>query len=163
MLSLSQTPFQQLEDLLLALTTEEYRRPLPLLSGSSIGQHVRHVLEFYQCVERGAAAGRVNYDARARDLTLEEQPRRAVEAIHHLTRHLGCLRDEYAFVLTGGFEVPVPTTAARELLYCLEHAVHHLAIIRIGVRHYFPHVRLDESFGVAASTLRYRAAQRRAS
>lgn len=33
--------------LLQNLTDREYALPLTLLSGSSVGQHVRHVLEFY--------------------------------------------------------------------------------------------------------------------
>jgi len=37
--------FFQLADLLEQLSDEEYRQPMPVLSGATIGQHFRHVLE----------------------------------------------------------------------------------------------------------------------
>ncbi|MDH3651116.1 MAG: hypothetical protein OEQ53_15620, partial [Saprospiraceae bacterium] len=51
----------------------------------------------------------------------------------------------------------VPSNVARELLYNLEHLIHHLAIIRIAMREVEPDVELGAHFGVAPSTLLYRA------
>ena len=42
-----------------------------------------------------------------------------------------------------------------ELVYNIEHAVHHMAIIRIAVQHEFPDLALDDEFGYATSTLKY--------
>jgi hypothetical protein len=49
----------------------------------------------------------------------------------------------------------VPTNFLRELVYNIEHAVHHMALIRIGVREVAPHITLPPDFGVAASTIRH--------
>jgi len=42
----------------------------------------------------------------------------------------------------------------RELQYNIEHAVHHLAIIKIGVKTLEDSFKLDDNFGIAASTIR---------
>jgi len=51
--------------------------------------------------------------------------------------------------------VTVETTAMRELVYNIEHAVHHMAIIKIGVREIANYIELPLDFGIAASTIRY--------
>ncbi len=40
----------------------EYQQKLPLLSESTIGMHVRHIIEFYQCLIKGQLQGQINYD-----------------------------------------------------------------------------------------------------
>lgn len=148
--------FEQLAHLLAALTAEEYRRPLPLLADATVGQHVRHVVEFYQCLLQGLPTGEVSYDRRPRNPALEQDPQRAAAATSRLADALGQLQPALPLRLTQTHGAPVATNAARELLYCREHAVHHLAIVRIGVHHYFPHVVLPAQLGVAGATLRFR-------
>ena len=45
----------------------------------------------------------------------------------------------------------------RELLYCLDHAIHHQALIKIGLKELHLSHLVSPDFGVAYSTLRYRA------
>jgi hypothetical protein len=47
------------------------------------------------------------------------------------------------------------TTAKRELVYNIEHAVHHMALMKIGIKEVASYVDLKKGFGVAASTIRY--------
>jgi hypothetical protein len=51
-------------------------------------------------------------------------------------------------------KIATQTTYHRELLYNIEHLVHHLAIIRIGVKSIQFPVHFDDTVGVAASTIR---------
>src|SRR5690606_8636434 len=53
------------------LSDKEYSTSINCLSGSSIGQHVRHILEFYICLLEGIPIGIINYDNRKRDVNLE--------------------------------------------------------------------------------------------
>jgi hypothetical protein len=52
--------------------------------------------------------------------------------------------------------VTIDTNATRELVYNIEHAVHHMAIIKIGVREIATYIDLPTDFGIAASTIRYK-------
>ena len=51
--------------------------------------------------------------------------------------------------------VTIETNFLRELVYNIEHVVHHMAIIKIGIREAAPKVKLPHDFGIAASTIRY--------
>jgi uncharacterized damage-inducible protein DinB len=50
------------------------------------------------------------------------------------------------------------TTVKRELVYNIEHAVHHMALMKIGIREIAPGISLPADFGIAASTLRHQSA-----
>ena len=48
--------------LLEQLSNEEYSKPCVQLSNSSIGEHARHIIELFQCLESQYESGIVNYD-----------------------------------------------------------------------------------------------------
>jgi hypothetical protein len=54
------------------------------------------------------------------------------------------------------FQNTVETSAGRELVYNIEHAIHHIAMIKIAVINLLPHIKLPDNFGVAYSTIFYR-------
>lgn len=149
----------QLKSLAHHLKNEDYTRALDLLGGNSIGKHYRHIIEFYQCLL--GTQGIVNYDKRNRSLDLENNTDFAVEIIDTIIAALvnkpivdDCFY-EADFSNNGGENIKVKTSFSRELAYNIEHTIHHMAIIQIVVRYYFPQIILEEGFGVAASTLRY--------
>ena len=53
--------FAELVEALDALSNTEYTVPCKHLSQTAIGQHVRHVVELYQCLIAGYENGTVNY------------------------------------------------------------------------------------------------------
>ncbi|HEY1055494.1 MAG TPA: hypothetical protein VGE24_10170, partial [Emticicia sp.] len=61
----------QLRNLLNQLSSTEYTEKLTVLNNSSIGQHVRHTIEFFQCLIKGSSIGIVDYDGRERNLLIE--------------------------------------------------------------------------------------------
>ncbi|GGH21281.1 hypothetical protein GCM10007423_02300 [Dyadobacter endophyticus] len=149
----------QIGAMLDALSDEQYGRSLPVLSGASLGGHVRHVIEFFIELDRGYRTGDVNYDARRRDKAIEQQREVALAKLGSIAALLG--KENKALLLTTATEAAcfqVATNYERELVYNLEHAVHHMALMKIGMRA-LTSLPLPESFGVASSTIRYRQAQ----
>jgi uncharacterized damage-inducible protein DinB len=152
----------QLVSVLGTLHAEDFRTPLPVLSGGTIGRHVRHLVEFYQCLFGGLVTGTVDYDARARNVVLEEELALAIAALAYQMRRVGEIGPDQPLILctryAPGEKVTIPTTLYRELVYNLEHCIHHQATIRIGLRALPQPAPLPDSFGVASSTLQYQSA-----
>jgi len=152
----------QLSDVIGQLTETEFTHPSHTLSGSSVGQHLRHTLEFFFCLEQGYGKGIINYDKRAHDKSIETDKEVALLAIDRIRQFIFKRTQDKSLLLEVGYDlnseenVPVQTNYFRELTYNIEHAVHHMAIMKIGIREVAPHTSISPDFGVAASTLRYR-------
>jgi uncharacterized damage-inducible protein DinB len=150
----------QLRDLVGQIHESDFTKSPASLSGSTIGQHVRHTLEFFLCLETGYTCGVVNYDKRAHDKTIETDKRLAMNTATHIVDWISLIDEHRNIRLEARYDthsdeyISVQTNTLRELIYNIEHAVHHMAIIKIAVREISPYVSLDPAFGIAASTLR---------
>lgn len=152
----------QLSDLVHQMHEEDFSKSCETLSGSTIGQHVRHTLEFFLCLEKGYGDGVVNYDNRAHDGLIERDKNLALATIRQVTAFISILDHHRSLTLEVAYHrwqepgVRIETNAHRELVYNIEHAVHHMAIMRIGIREIAPYVCLSPDFGIAASTVKHR-------
>lgn len=152
----------QLADLMGRISPEEYAKPLPVLSGNTIGKHVRHVIEFYQALFIHQNNGSINYDKRPRDLVLETNPLKVSETIAQIIEQSDKAHQdvhlilEACFISSGQDLVEISSNLSRELAYNIEHAIHHMAIVQIAVRNSFPNIQLPSDFGIAVSTLKHR-------
>ncbi|MDZ4667711.1 MAG: DinB family protein [bacterium] len=148
---------EQIADLVKQLDKNRYAKELPLLNGNTIGKHVRHVLEVYGEMVNGELV--VNYDARKRSLSLETDVDFALHYVSTLKTQLRQLNEDALINLRTKFDINsdvlVHTSLGRELAYNIEHAIHHMAIIQIVVKHYHKDILLSDQFGVAFSTLAY--------
>lgn len=140
-----------------------YQSPLALLSGSTIGQHTRHIIEFYTClIEQSLNQNEpvINYAKRRRDYQIESQPDHAMQLVNELCDRLNDLdADQRCFLDCeehGRENLLVSSTIGRELIYNIEHTIHHLAIVKIALKATNPSIALPEHFGVAPSTIRHR-------
>jgi hypothetical protein len=131
---------------------------------ASLGQHYRHVLDHFLCLIAGVEAQEIDYDRRARDPRLETSVESARAATEKLIRDLRSYDDETMERPCGvrysvGYEqdepVHLPSVVAREVAFCVGHAVHHYAIIRLLCAELG--AELDPEFGIAPSTLKYRS------
>lgn len=144
-------------DLIRNIKDEDYAYSLPLLSGNTIGKHVRHVLEIYHELVKGKLSGTVSYDARQRNIQIEQNRLYTLGFIEQLQDQLSSLTNDCELRLlaefqTAGASLSITTTLARELAYNIEHAIHHMAIMQIAIQHQFAYISLPEDFGIAFST-----------
>src|SRR5574343_206713 len=152
----------EISSLIGQLSPEQYQQPLKILSGSSIGQHVRHIAEFYLCLINGVPKNVVNYDRRERDLRLESDIRFVIYTLDKIRTNLACGVEDFSMHLQGNFadhedeSLSIPTSFFRELAYCLEHSIHHQALLKIGLIELDKVDLIDDQFGVAPATIRFK-------
>ena len=152
---------KSLTNLLLLLNDRQYNQKILFLGNASIGGHTRHIVELLKCVTDGYNLGRVDYVNRVRNLSLETDK---ILAAQELTRMINIVTqpDKHMKLVTeceeGGLINIVRTTYFREIVYNTEHAIHHLALIRVALRE----MKLDivgDEFGMAYSTIKYFSTQ----
>lgn len=147
------------------LKEEDLSTPLDILSDSTIGQHIRHMVEFYSCLVASKENNTISYDKRERKLELETSPSYIKATIGNLLEEINQLNLLAKVSLEGSFSEDneegdvIVSSIYRELAYCLEHTVHHLAILKMALKVEFPTIKLDENFGIAYSTIRYQKEQ----
>ncbi len=152
--------FAQLRSIILQLSHHDFSEKLEVLNYSSIGQHVRHVLEFYLCLSKGLTIGHVDYDKRVRNLSLETDPSYAIMVLDELSAIFCCEEIEDVTLINSieynGLLLDANSSVSRELIYLIEHSIHHYAIIGIALRSHLNYVNIPENFGIAYSTTKHR-------
>ena len=143
------------QELLLKLSDKQYQHQSELLSGASIGQHLRHVVEFYDCLLNGLSQEKINYEKRARSLELENNRKTAIKKISSIIEQLLSLGLNSRLYLEIEDTI-IATSVERELYYNLEHSIHHQALIKVGLKEQNIGNMVSADFGVAPSTLKYR-------
>ena len=155
-------------DLLGTLPPETYANRVAVAFQGSIGGHYRHCLDHFASFLRGCESEFVDFDHRARDPRIERDPDRARRESEALLAALeGLDPDVLDAPVTVRCEVsyehgdsPITRSSmGRELAYAIAHGIHHFALIAVMAR--LQGVTLPEDFGVAPSTMAYRAASAR--
>ena len=152
----------QLEELILKLSDKQYTESLECLMDNSVGKHIRHILEFYELMIDGFENGEINYDKRNHDKALENDRDLAIEKINSFKVLLESFDTDRSIDLETSYYLEsdktevVKSSILRELVYNIEHAIHHMAIIKIGILNSFKKITLDEKFGIAYSTIKYK-------
>lgn len=170
---LSQFPGSAVEEILVQglelldrLDQESYTRRFSGPLSSSVGAHYRHVLDHFHCLLDGLMDGCVDYDHRPRSTVIENSRDAGVAATEYLIAAYqrfpaATLAQECMVVSNVGYSQPetpaVRSTLARELSYCIGHAIHHFALVKILCASLS--VSLPYEFGVAPSTLQYQQSQ----
>ena len=133
-----------------------YERPSRLLSQATIGQHLRHIIEMYQALMDGYERGTIDYDHRKRDRRIETDIFFAENAIGQIISALP-KSDKQLLIISEieKKEFTLRSNYERELMYNLEHAIHHMALIKVAVLE-MTDIQLPAEFGVAPTTLQYR-------
>jgi uncharacterized damage-inducible protein DinB len=150
--------FTQIENSLELINSQQYAYQNPLMGNASIGQHIRHIIELYQEMLKGYEVGEINYEKRQRNFLIETDMTVAAAQMNLINNMLN--KTNSTLLLATGYEInnegiTINTTYARELLYNIEHTIHHMALIRIAFKSAF-NIELNTEFGIAPATLKYR-------
>lgn len=145
---------EEIKTLVLNIPEEHYSQKLAILNGSTVGQHIRHVIEFYQCIIYSSNFI-INYDQRKRDNTIESCTEYCEKAINELLLKLKEVNTNNQVLVFSEFG-EIPSNLFRELLYALEHSTHHEALLKIGLRELGLENIVSNHFGIASSTIKHR-------
>jgi hypothetical protein len=140
---------------------EDFRKTLVILNGASIGKHFRHTIEFFQILAQAVPDGKINYDQRMHSELIESEVSVATNVLERLKGEFSVERADFSLMLETSYalkqdqNIQLTTSFYREIAYNLEHATHHMALMKIGIQEAFSYVRLPDHFGVASSTIRH--------
>lgn len=147
-------------DLLDGLSVDAYQRKLPPQFPSSIGAHIRHIIDHFVAVVNGCQEAHIDYNVRQRFSDVEQFPETAIAHLEDIRLWLDKITENDLDVqLTVVSEIDVcrqhstrcQSTLGRELVFVSSHAIHHYALIRImcGMQNKV----LPEFFGYAPATI----------
>lgn len=143
---------------------DQFARPMEIFNGSTLGKHFRHIHDFFACLIEQCHLATLDYALRKRDSLIETDKKEAIAGFIYIQKHLPDLQEDHKkkvladFELKDGIRPKVITTVGRELMYGYDHAVHHLAIIKIGLKAINPNLPINDEVGVAASTIKHQYA-----
>ncbi|MFN4233276.1 MAG: DinB family protein [Bacteroidia bacterium] len=144
-----------LSNALSALDNKDYTQTICSLEGNSIGAHTRHIIEFVQCLVEQYHCNCINYDLRKRNLQIEISKDFAqatlIELVDKLPTYDKIL--QLSFTNYDGKRSTVSTTYFREVVYNIEHCIHHQALIKVAFIELEKVHLIDAFFGVAPSTI----------
>jgi hypothetical protein len=147
---------EELKIILLKLPKEIYTSPGKTISNATIGQHTRHIIEIYLSLLNGYDHGEVSYDKRRRSKKIEKNITIAIEKLQFIQENIEKPNKQITMChKLNGQNHYLSSNYFREVIYNLEHAIHHHAIIRFALNA-ITNLEIPESFGIAPSTLEYR-------
>ena len=145
------------KDFLEKISLENYTQKIRSLGNSTIGNHTRHIIEFFEIAISGYDLGMINYDHRNRNEYIENEPNFAVLKIEEIlknaekpNKNLKLQQDFF------GKNLEIETTFHRELLYNIEHCIHHQALIKVAILELGLKDLVDENYGIAHSTVKHK-------
>ena len=151
---------EQIINLVEQIPSEDYNRSLAVYENATLGKHFRHIYEFFDCILEQCDCGELDYSQRKREASIENSASVAKEHFISLLDRMNCLDENqslqvYTDFSDDGVRHAVSTSVGREIMYAYDHAVHHLAIVRIGVQSLSADITMDSTLGIAASTIKH--------
>ena len=127
---------------------------------SEISQHVRHIVDHFLALKNGLKNNCVNYNQRDRNGQTESDAAFATEIIDNLINWIASLETKNTKIAViseincnqeeiGTFQ----SNRDRELLFLLNHTIHHAAYIKLLAKH--QGIKLPENIGMAPATATY--------
>ncbi len=129
---------------------------------SSIGQHIRHIIDNYLVIVNGFDQKHINYNIRRRGALVETCIETAKQELKEIQTWLYALED-------STLETPITIVSEvcleeersdhlvsslhRELIFVASHCIHHMALIGVAVK--LQNIETPKHFGLAPATATY--------
>ena len=158
MKNLHQNLFEDLKNLCLNLNDLQFCLKSELLNQATIEKHLRHSIMFYLCLIQGIPSRTVNYDNRQREQRIETDRLYAFKIFSDLSDQLKMHSHDHSlnlFINETSSDKPFETSVNIELQYCLDHAIHHQSLIKVGLKELNLSNLVGSHFGVGHSPLKY--------
>lgn len=149
---------EELEGVMSSVPDSLFRESSSSLFASSIGSHVRHILDHIHSFLTGRNSV-IDYDDRERDRSIEKDRSEAIVEIRRTAAELSQLRPGRmpvtvrALIHDESDFSDFSSSAERELLFLISHTVHHNAIIAAILKE--SAISVPKNFGLAPSTIAY--------
>lgn len=131
-----------------------------LYAETGIGRHLRHINDHFLALMEGGETGSVDYNRRHRDSPVEcdlQAGREQLEGILHWCREADLTQRPLRIVseidCRATRSLDFESNLSRELLYLINHTIHHAAYIRLRLAQ--EGVELPEDIGLAPGTASY--------
>ena len=150
--------FSEIKSILLQFDDELYQKELKIISDASVGQHFRHIIEFYTCFTEAQQTNLVCYDERNRTYLWETSIIETLAILNELKSEINSIDMNKIIQLRQNYfgeSHLIKSTNQRELMYCFDHSVHHFALIKIAIETHFPTIKVPQNFGIASSTIAF--------
>lgn len=101
---------------------------------SSIGCHIRHILDFYKCIFDGFDIGKVDLTNRDRNMTVEQDCICALDYLDDILKRIKLFQNNAQEIISveddlGQGKIKIQYTAGALLAQANSHTIHHYAII----------------------------------
>lgn len=130
------------------------------IATSSIGKHVRHILDHLLAYQKGVESGRLDYNLRNRETDIETEPSLAREYLSQFLEWLSGTSEQnlQLSVVTevstrAACNVELQSNSHREIVYLVNHAYHHIALATSVARSL--DVATPDRLGLAPATATY--------
>ena len=150
--------FNEMKSILLQFDDLSFQKELEIISDASVGQHFRHIIEFYTCFTEAQQTNLVCYDERNRTYLWETSIIETLAILNELKSEINSIDMNKIIQLRQNYfgeSHLIKSTNQRELMYCFDHSVHHFALIKIAIETHFPTIKVPQNFGIASSTIAF--------
>ncbi|WP_448216093.1 DinB family protein [Endozoicomonas sp. 2B-B] len=161
----NQETVEQMIGFVSGLSADDYRFRDSDLFQSTVGQHLRHVLDLYEAI-RSSSDKSVDYDLRRRGLLLEHEKNAGLAELKDLQQWLKALKAgdldldveiKTEVLLSESSSVRLKSTLGRELVFASSHLTHHLAMMATIAK--VAGNKIDPSVGMAPATSSFNRGQ----
>ncbi|MGB0940828.1 MAG: DinB family protein [Marinomonas sp.] len=150
---------KQAKEIVERLSDSAYTQVYTPYLQSSIGQHLRHIIDNYFTLIQGLENSHIDYNWRRRGALVEQSRQTALAELDELSNWLINLDEkDIEQKLSLVSEVCLAETKSdfaqsnlhRELIFVASHSIHHIAIISMNMR--LQEIKVPEHYGLAPAT-----------